>query len=297
MPSVDAPIPPVPAAANLPSESSIRPIADSDVQALRRINALLLPVSYSDSFYARAVDPAASARFSRVITWQHQGQEPKVVGGLVCRLEPLVDGPYASTGRDAALSSPPQGLYIQSLCLLSPYRGLGLINAAVDNIVATAVADPKLDVRVLTAHVWTENEDGLRWYDGRRFKRQGQPISGYYLKLRPDSAWLVQRPIAAFVRSSLPSPASAGSTPNNISNNGISGMASPRPPLMSPHGQSFQNQRAETEWNDLPADMAPTMLAPPKKVNSEPGFTASSRSSSTVRRKKDRSYPAAAFGS
>ncbi|PHH86443.1 hypothetical protein CDD83_10244 [Cordyceps sp. RAO-2017] len=64
-----------------------------------------------------------------------------------------------------------------------------------------------------------------------------------------------------------------------------------------PRGQSYQNQRPETEWNDLPADMAPGLLAPPRKAGSEPASVASSRSSSTVRKKRDRSYPAAAFGS
>ncbi|RBQ72277.1 hypothetical protein VDGD_01914 [Verticillium dahliae] len=43
--------------------------------------------------------------------------------------------------------------------------------------------------------------------------------------------------------------------------------------------------------------MAPSLLAPPSRASSGPGSEASSRSSSTVRKKKDRSYPAAAFQS
>ncbi|KAF7547753.1 hypothetical protein G7Z17_g7507 [Cylindrodendrum hubeiense] len=294
-------IPPLPA--SLPHEASIRPVTRNDLNALRRINALLLPVSYSDSFYQRAVDPAASGRFSRVITWAHDGAEPKVVGGVVCQIEPNFEATESGTGET------PQNLYIQSLCLLSPYRSLGLVNAAVDNIAATAVADPNLDVTTLTAHVWTENEEGLKWYEGRGFKREEQPIRGYYMKLRPDSAWLVRRPVAASVRNSLPStatpqPSTAAITSTTAAVLNLPPMSGPprsgAPPL--PRGQSFQNQRANTEWNDLPEDMATGRLtggklaAPPRTNAGETGSAGSSRSSSMARKKRDRSYPAAAFG-
>ncbi|PNY24137.1 N-alpha-acetyltransferase 50 [Tolypocladium capitatum] len=296
-PTLDMPIPPP--TANLPREACIRPIADADTPALRRINALLLPVSYPDSFYQRAVDPVASARFSRVVTWAHAGEDPKVVGGIVCRVE-------------RPPGAPSQNLYIQSLCLLSPYRGMGLINAALDNIVATAVADPNLDVKTVTAHVWTQNEGALHWYEGRAFKRQEPALQGYYINLRPGSAWLVQRDVGASVRSSLPSAPASSAPPRTVAASTTAAVVNlpappPPPPSSGPNsstntpppgpsrGQSFQTQRPETEWNDLPADMAPGLLAPPRKPSSEPTSGASSRSSSTARKKRDRSYPAAAF--
>ncbi|KAM4065205.1 GCN5-related N acetyltransferase [Hirsutella rhossiliensis] len=301
-PCVDAPLPPPPA--NLPREACVRLMSDADAVALRRINALLLPVSYPDSFYQRAVCPSESGRFSRVITWAHDADEPKVVGGVVCRVEPAGDSAPAA----------PHNLYIQSLCLLSPYRGMGLISAALENVIATAVSDPNLDVRTVTAHVWTENDEGLHWYNGRGFKRQELPIPGYYLKLRPDSAWLVQRLVGASVRGSLPLPPSASPAPPrpalgttaavmNLESASTSPGGPPpsksgtsTPSLASSMGQSFQNQRPDTEWNDLPTDMAPGLLAPPRRIDSEPTSGASSRSSSTARKKRDRSYPAAAFG-
>lgn len=293
-------IPPLPA--YLPREASIRPVSGADINALRRINALLLPVSYPDHFYQRAVDPTASGRFSRVITWAHDGEDPRVVGGVVCRLEPT---DASKTGE--APQQGPQNLYIQSLCLLSPYRSMGLINAALDNIIATAVADAGLDVRAVTAHVWTENEEGLKWYEGRGFIRDDAPIKGYYMKLRPDSAWLVHRDVGASVRSALPSP-SDQLTSHNIAPSPTAAVvnlppmvggppkAASRPPARVASGQSFQNQRADTEWNDLPDEMTGGLRPPARKNGSEPTSNASSRSSSTVRKKKDRSYPAAAFG-
>ncbi|RFU73727.1 hypothetical protein TARUN_8531, partial [Trichoderma arundinaceum] len=251
----------------------------------------------------RAADPV-TGRFSRVITWAHNGEEPKPVGGIVCRVEPDVDV-------RAAGAQVPQNIYIQSLCLLSPYRSMGLISAALDNIVAAVVTDPALDVKTVTAHVWTENEEGLHWYEARGFKKQEPAIKGYYLKLRPDSAWLVSKPVSASVLNALPSSSPPLSRPDISSTTAAvmslppmasqipaaSNAAAPptRPPARVASGQSFQNQRAETEWNDLPEDMAPSLLVPPRN-GSAPGSGASSRSSSTVRRKKDRSYPAAAFG-
>ncbi|KAF5018243.1 hypothetical protein F66182_9786 [Fusarium sp. NRRL 66182] len=286
-------IPPLPT--SFPQEATIRLVTGDDVNALRRINALLLPVGYPDNFYQRAVDPV-SGRFSRVITWAHDGAEPKVVGGIVCRIEPALD----SKSRGEV----PQNLYIQSLCLLSPYRSLGLVNAALDNIVATAVSDPTLFVTTVTAHVWTENEEGLKWYQGRGFKTESQPIQGYYLKLRPNSAWLVSRPTGASVRNLLPSSSEASqhtlptSTTAAIANltpaSGPPKNGPPRPSMPS-SGRSYQNQGPGMEWNDLPDDMATNRLAPPGKSVGDTGSGASSRSSSAARKKRDRAYPAAAF--
>lgn len=290
---VTAAIPALPS--TLAPEAAIRPVTAPDLNPLRRINALLLPVAYPDEFYRRLTEPssAGGGRYSRVITWTHIGeQETKVVGGVVCRIEPQHPGSASQT------------LYIRSLCLLSPYRRLGLVGAAVDNIVATAAADVRGTLKTVTAHVWTENEEGLVWYEARGFKRVGQPIKGYYMKLRPDSAWLVQRDVTGGNASSasIPTTESPGARPAIEPSVTAAAVNLPPmntgPPRPSPQsGQSYQNKRAGMEWNDLPAEMSSNLLAPPRKgAASEPTSGASSRSSSTARKKRDRSYPAAAFG-
>ncbi|KEY68786.1 hypothetical protein S7711_00654 [Stachybotrys chartarum IBT 7711] len=293
LPSTSTPgLPTPPALEKLPPEASVRRITPDDINAFRRINALLLPVSYPEAFYQRATDPTTSGPFSRVITWKHDGEEPKVVGGIVCRVEQALEA--KGTGQM------PHILYIQSLCLLAPYRSKGLISAALEDVVATAIADPNLFLTAVTAHVWTENEEGLKWYEGRGFQREEPIIKGYYIKLRPDSAWHVRRPVSATAQAMSSFRAASTSTPST-------GMAALSPAIsrekngISPlsrtsSSQSYQKLRPESEWNDLPADMAPGLLAPPRKTGSEPVSGASSRSSSTARKKKDRSYPAAAFG-
>ncbi|CEJ86793.1 hypothetical protein VHEMI04208 [[Torrubiella] hemipterigena] len=286
----------------IPPQSDIRLIAPDDLPALKRTTALLLPVAFPDAVFNEAL----SSPFCRVITWTDDtASAPKIVGSVICRpevsLQPTPDGRVR------------HNLYIRSLCLLSPYRSHGLVNAAIDSICSSALADINHNFQNITAHVWTENDEGLAWYQNRGFERSGQPIENYYIKLRPGSAYLVTRPIAANVRAALPG-ASAGPPPAaagvpgpsvtaavlNMTNNGTPPPPPPAagaPPART--AQSYQNQRPETEWNDLPEEMMnPSMLIPPRVRNaSEANSNASSRSSSSAAKKRrDRSYPAAAFG-
>lgn len=372
--SIPASLPTLPPPPSLPPQASIVPVREDHISALRRINSLLLPVTYPDAFYARILSPEVSGLFSRAILWQDEGEpEPKVVGGVVCRLEP---SPFVDTsGNPQSISTrqqkPPVGptttattsryhaIYIQSLALLSPYRALGLAAAALENIAGTAallrqMADtatttttpgqppspgqgPGLDVATIYAHVWTENHEGLQWYAARGFACEGPgPVHGYYLKLRPDTAWVMRREVGAAVpprgagavsselaaRTQAPVPVSPSSTVaaavNLLSSESKSAPAQvlvqaqtqaytqaptpvPTPPTATPSpapSMSYQKARPDMEWNDLPADII-SAAQPGRGTHhlSAPGSGASSsRSSSTGRKKKDRSYPAAAFG-
>lgn len=252
---------------------------------------------------------------------------PKVIGGLVCRPEP---SPFAPSPKKTTPDDhKPNAVYIQSLVLLAPYRQNGLAAALLDEVVRLAAESPFACAEVY-AHVWTDNDDGLRWYLARGFAKHGQ-VNGYYFKLRPDSAWIVRRPIdtngttssalgqngtGAAAAGAIPPSATAAaanlvsqqqqqtpvSTPPVLATTaGTPGPLSP--PLAPPPrsggpspnrspgpGLSFQNARPETEWNDLPADMH-------SGAANNNNSNASSRSSSVApRKKRDRAYPAAAFG-
>ncbi|KAK1975887.1 hypothetical protein LZ30DRAFT_332202 [Colletotrichum cereale] len=293
---------PPPAATTLSSAGStlihpnaaIRPVDDHDLQPLRRINSLLLPVAYPETFYAAAL----TGPLSRVITWSDPSAPgvEQVVGGVVSRVEPS-PFPPASPG-----ASPEHALYIQSLGLLSPYRSYGLATATIDHLVAAAAAlSPEINLRHIYAHVWTDNEEGMHWYTARGFERYGEPLLGYYAKLRPDSAWIVRRNVGPLSiggaaqhpeKTSAPIPGPTAAIANLPPKSGPPSRATGESLSKPPSGESFQNRRAATEWNDLPEEMASGLLAPPR---SNGGSGASSRSSSTMRKKRDRSYPAAAF--
>lgn len=332
--------------------ASIVPVTDAHIPALRRINALLLPVNYSDSFYKAILDPAVSGLFSRAVLWQDPAAASspaspnapppaaKVVGGLICRLEP---SPFdAATGRYSAdlakkagtSVAPPRAagqghaLYIQSLVLLAPYRGLGLVTAALEGIF-DAVAQVSRDrggnglqIDWVYAHVWTNNEEGLGWYGRRGFERDAV-LEQYYWKLRPDSAWVLKRRVAveeekqqegtdndraarelpATVPASvtaaavnLPGFASSATSPDPPTANGPPPSSAARPSPLTP-SLSFQKRRPDMEWNDLPEDMVVNSKNSSRSDLLSPPSGSSSRSSSTGRKKRDRSYPTAAFGS
>lgn len=242
LPPNGAPV--LPSPPSLPSGATIVPLAEQHIPALRRINSLLLPVAYPDSFYAKALDPLVSGLFSRAILWQDSDTDTsKVVGGLICRLEPnpfidtqgqplprIPSTTHQQKAPTISLDTPYHAIYIQSLALLSPYRSLGLAAAALEHIIASALLLPEagssIDARTIYAHVWTENEEGLKWYEARGFAREGsEPIKGYYFKLRPDTAWVVRRHIGPgsalrFFEPALPS--SSLSPPPTTTTNGTS---------------------------------------------------------------------------
>ncbi|KAL8295892.1 hypothetical protein RB597_009064 [Gaeumannomyces tritici] len=338
-------------------QAAVAPVAEAHVTPLRRINSLLLCVNYPDSFYARVLDPAGSGLFSRVILWSDEGEPPKVIGSLIARLEPspFTAGEDNNTQQQNGRQQQQQqqrryALYIQSLTLLSPFRSLGLAASALDAVVAHAeavnspggaAAAAGWRISDLFAHVWTDNEDGLRWYAARGFARAaGEPVKGYYLKLRPDTAWVVRRPLggvaaaiaaAAAAAAAAPPPppppsaaaepppappagaAAAARRPSPLSTKAptAAGSASGTTTPASAQALCFQDRRPNMDWNDLPADVVaaaaeraaaattPGLLDVPAPAGEDGGAShTSSRSSSTARKKrKDRSYPAAAFGS
>ncbi|KAK8851704.1 acyl-CoA N-acyltransferase [Apiospora arundinis] len=313
---------------------TISPILPSHIPSLRRITARLLPVRYSDSFYAALSDPDSSGAFSRVLLWTDDGDDkPTVIGGLVCRPERL----YQPRPDEPFVDAIPNALYVQSLVLNEPYRRLGLAGALLNEVSGLAARDPRWACRTVCAHVWTQNTEGMAWYVARGFSRIDPPVDAYYRMLTPNDAWIVRREIGGgsggvldtlqqqqqqLKTNSQQGPTAAAATTTTMNGSGVPSRATPAvvsftnasplpspglPPPPSPmggpprpgpnpnsaSGQSFQNARPETEWNDLPAEMSRNLAVP---GSSGVSSAASSRSSSTMRKKRDRAYPAAAFG-
>lgn len=324
---------------SLPPQATISPIRENHIQSLRRINTLLLPINYPDSFYQKIIDPQ-TPNFSRVILWRDPpslksvfltGSDPKVVGGIVCRLEQEANTKFSS-------------IYIQSLALLSPYRSYGLATAILDDIIKELVKTPiaKFLVTSIYAHVWTENTEGLEWYTARGFTRQEPVVQGYYRRLQPGNAWVMRRSLVPsdhlrhsstqtdpsspkesliMSPSTLPSPASSSApaitlpltVPTPLSN-GIDFI-----PVTVARAASFQTTGPGFEWNDIPNEILtgigvgkPQIPDPTTQIRSaghlkpknttsagisDNSSAASSRSSSSTRNggKKKRQYPAAAF--
>lgn len=282
----------------IPQQATISLIDFSHIQPLRRINSLLLPVNYPDSFYQKVIDPNTTPSFSRVILWQDGPSNPaKVVGGIICRLDP-------SLAPDSTPNAPKyiegaSDIYVQSLVLLSPYRGHGLAAAALKSVIDAATEQIRVRIAGLYAHVWTDNTEALKWYAARGFKKEEAVINGYYKRLKPDSAWILRRLLS--VGDHLSHAAAALLEETSLENTAPSKpLTPPSRPQGMPHTASFQDRRPDREWNDLPEDvLGSSLLKPLSSAASKDGSAASSRSSSrsAPKKKKERLYPTAAFGS
>ncbi|ORY67341.1 uncharacterized protein BCR38DRAFT_426761 [Pseudomassariella vexata] len=308
---------------------TISPILPSHVPSLRRIVSRLLPVRYPDSFYAALSDPSSSGAFSRVLLWTdspihcddsdtapstspRRPPKPTVIGGIICRPERSYQ-PRPQSARDIISDA----LYIQSLVLNEPYRRLGLARALLDEICELARRDEKWHCRTVCAHVWIDNVEGMKWYTARGFDKVQPVVAEYYRQLMPNDAWIVRRDIKLsnggvldaleqqasrtpalvgitdVASPPLPSATAAAGPPRNVPSASVNPSSRPSPSPSPRLGLSYQNTRPETEWNDLPAEMSRNLTVPGSGASSG----ASSRSSSVMRKKRDRSYPAAAFGS
>lgn len=189
------------------SHITVESVRTAHIPSLTRITGLLLPIRYPNSFYTNIITDPVIASLSRVAIYHDHpvaaapnsssaSGSDKVIGGIRCRLEPQGFNPQGQ-GRVAT------NLYIQTLHLLSPYRGHGIAAALLNSLLfaSSEGASDKgqvseivkhYNIRSVTAHVHEANEDGLRWYVARGFRVQGGTVEGYYRRLQPSGAKIVR---------------------------------------------------------------------------------------------------------
>lgn len=186
---------------------TIETVGTGHIPSLARITGLLLPIRYPNSFYTATITDPVVASLSRVAIYHDHpvaaapdsgtstGTD-KVIGGIRCRLEkqdPAQDGQGAQA----------TNLYIQTLHLLSPYRGQGVATALLNSLLFDESSSSKntprvsglvkhYNIRSVSAHVHEANEDGLKWYKSRGFQVQDSVVEGYYRRLKPSGARIVR---------------------------------------------------------------------------------------------------------
>ncbi|KAL4740736.1 hypothetical protein BDV11DRAFT_213984 [Aspergillus similis] len=194
---------------------TIEPVNTAHIPSLSRITGLLLPIRYQNSFYTATVTDPVIASVSRVAIYHDHpaafapaaaiAQSPttgtdKVIGGIRCRLERLSQD-VSDDGQE------PTNLYIQTLHLLSPYRGCGIAASLLNSLLFASAPTTKVSVppdyelsdlvkhyniRSVTAHVHEANEDGLKWYISRGFQVEEEIVENYYRRLKPSGARIVK---------------------------------------------------------------------------------------------------------
>ncbi|KAI5855337.1 acyl-CoA N-acyltransferase [Tricharina praecox] len=150
-----------------------------NLASLKHLNSLLLPVNYRENFYKDILTNPTDAALSRVAFWD---SGISIVGGIRARWDAPETPPEDAAKRGGTI-------YLMTICVLSPFRRLGVALALLEDLLQTAEA---WGVDEVFAHVWQENEDALEWYRKRGFTVDEGIVEGYYRKLRPDGARVVR---------------------------------------------------------------------------------------------------------
>lgn len=183
----------------MPQNAELRECRKEDIKSFKRLNSLLLPIPYGDSFYREILEDEVTRNITLMALWHDQVTSDgegrgTLVGAIRCRLLANFPGAAASAPRKEGPM-----LYLSTLVLLSPYRGHGIAAKMLDVMVRRAVND--YGVGSVGAHVWEANEEGLAWYRKRGFKEIGVE-EGYYRRLKPQGAVVMLKEIG--VRDLLP---------------------------------------------------------------------------------------------
>ncbi|KAG8933212.1 hypothetical protein FRC02_012286 [Tulasnella sp. 418] len=167
-----------------PAKVSFASITPNNLGTLRKLNLVLFPIKYTDRFYKDVLLPEHE-NYCKLVYFNDIP-----VGTICCRIEK----------GDAEGESK---LYIMTMGVLAPYRSLGLGTQALQHVVAAAHASrPKTSsnasgsgsspLKYIYLHVQTSNSDAKRFYERNGFVEVGK-IDGYYKKIEPHDAWVLQR--------------------------------------------------------------------------------------------------------
>ncbi|KAJ9485333.1 hypothetical protein VN97_g8025 [Penicillium thymicola] len=194
---------------------TVEKVNTAHIPSLTRITGLLLPIRYPNSFYTAIITDPVIASLSRVAIYHDHpvaaapgsgastGTD-KVIGGIRCRLERVRRAEDSNKEAEIQGNGHPANLYIQTLHLLSPYRGSGVASSLLNSLLFASPPDRKdknsyrvselvrhYNICSVTAHVHEANGEGLEWYIARGFKVDGD-VAEYYRRLKPSGAKIVR---------------------------------------------------------------------------------------------------------
>lgn len=143
-------------------------VTEKNIEQLKLLNRAIFPINYTERMYKDILaypDVTQLAYHNDVL-----------VGAIACRLEKSAQGPK---------------LYILTLGVLAPYRGMGA-GAALLQRCLHLVATQLPEVQEAVLHVQTSNEEAIRFYSRFGFE-VAETIAGYYKRLDPPDAVLLRK--------------------------------------------------------------------------------------------------------
>ncbi|GAB4854140.1 hypothetical protein Ancab_022724 [Ancistrocladus abbreviatus] len=146
---------------------SLDGVRDKNLMQLKKLNVALFPVRYNDKYYT---DALASGEFTKLAYYSDI-----CVGAIACRLEKKEGGTIC--------------VYIMTLGVLAPYRGLGIGTRLLNHVLDLA---SKQNMSEIYLHVQTNNEDAINFYKKFGFEIT-DTIQNYYTNITPPDCYVVTK--------------------------------------------------------------------------------------------------------
>ncbi|CAL5429113.1 unnamed protein product [Camellia sinensis] len=146
---------------------SLDGVRDKNLMQLKKLNTALFPVRYNDKYYA---DALASGEFTKLAYYSDI-----CVGAIACRLEKKESGAVR--------------VYIMTLGVLAPYRGLGIGTKLLNHVLDLC---SKQNIGEIYLHVQTNNEDAISFYKKFGFEIT-DTIQNYYTNITPPDCYVVTK--------------------------------------------------------------------------------------------------------
>lgn len=175
---------------------SLTPIVtQAHVASLKRLNSLLLPVAYPESFYRELLTETDTQAVSRMALW-----DGLCIGGVRGKVEDLPEADAAVREGDGGgraherqdIGKRQVRVYLMTLGVLSPFRGVGVGGKLMEWLLKGGDRVTEWEVVEVYAHVWEANQEALDWYVKRGFVVEKEILKGYYRRLRPNGAKVVR---------------------------------------------------------------------------------------------------------
>ncbi|XP_042511403.1 N-alpha-acetyltransferase 50-like [Macadamia integrifolia] len=146
---------------------SLDGVRDKNLMQLKKLNTALFPVRYNEKYYA---DALASGEFTKLAYYSDI-----CVGAIACRLEKKEGGAVC--------------VYIMTLGVLAPYRGLGIGTKLLNHVIDRC---SKQNISEIYLHVQTNNEDAINFYKKFGFEIT-DTIKNYYTNITPPDCYVLTK--------------------------------------------------------------------------------------------------------
>lgn len=143
-------------------------LRDKNLMQLKKLNIAIFPVRYNDKYYS---DALSSGDFTKLAYYSDI-----CVGSIACRLEKKEGGGVR--------------VYIMTLGVLAPYRGLGIGSKLLKHCLDLCSQD--LSIVEIYLHVQTNNEEAISFYKKFGFEIT-ETIQNYYTNIDPPDCFVLTK--------------------------------------------------------------------------------------------------------